>query len=631
MDATLKIASWLKPGVPAGVHKLTFDAAVVADGPPIQPHLIAPSQSFFIEGGRIPMRLNAADFASIQPPPGSATVVGHIPHVALHDAGLPWMTGEMGGKGPVPWLAVVLFELTSENPEYAWLEGGGIGALLFKNKEVGAAMDELNFPAGVRDHLRRRLIDPNGDRPPVEIFEHAEYGGARQTLQIGRYDHSKLTIGNDRVSSVKVAPGYKATLHRHGGFSGDTVVLDKDTPSLDSSFNDQTSGVVVESQVYRDLLLLDYSLLRRQVPSPEYRPFLCHVRQGSGDPILDRDQDHTVAMVMASRYVHKLGKRWWAGVVDVRHLSEATLAESIWKKMDTGLTMLPVLYSWQFETATETTDFRPLMERAAQSCQMLPSSTRLADAAAAKRTVKYSGPLRGTRPDYKLDVNAPLPQSAEELIKTVGSTDTISMAAAFELGRLLAISRRDVLEALVAARAVHHDNRLKMSHLASFLGTQELSASALKERLERYAQELDRPFLLRGENLGLRGPKGPLPDDWTKKFAQQAKVDWRGLTGWSATKLLALEGFRDADGRIQGGSLIERFDLWEHNVATHSEFVDMGKLTASLDKLVGDQVLDLGRAGMKADWTKNRAAASFGPRKTDLAGSAPTTDFDPRK
>ena len=77
------------------------------------------------------------------------------------------------------------------------------------------------------------------------VYEHSEYRGRCQILDVGRYDVGKLSFGNDMISSVKVPQGWKVTLYQHAGFRGVTRVLTADTPAL-PGFNDHASSIVVE-------------------------------------------------------------------------------------------------------------------------------------------------------------------------------------------------------------------------------------------------------------------------------------------------------------------------------------------------------------------------------------------------
>lgn len=85
---------------------------------------------------------------------------------------------------------------------------------------------------------------PKNDKT-VSIFEHYGYAGKSQELTPGRYNMGSLSIGNDRLSSLKVPEGLRATLYQHGNFQGATRTYTKDNPAI-ADFNDQTSSIVVE-------------------------------------------------------------------------------------------------------------------------------------------------------------------------------------------------------------------------------------------------------------------------------------------------------------------------------------------------------------------------------------------------
>lgn len=93
------------------------------------------------------------------------------------------------------------------------------------------------------------VVKANG-YPPVTVYKDSEFVGASQSFDIGMYDVSYLTasggVGNDTISSIRVAPGYKVTLYKDAGFSGSTKVLTADDNWL-SDFNDVTSSIKVET------------------------------------------------------------------------------------------------------------------------------------------------------------------------------------------------------------------------------------------------------------------------------------------------------------------------------------------------------------------------------------------------
>jgi hypothetical protein len=80
----------------------------------------------------------------------------------------------------------------------------------------------------------------------VTLFADAAYSGARQSLGLGSHNIGSLRIGNDRLSSLKVPPGYRVTLYEHANFSGNSKRISADTTML-NDFNDVTSSLVVEA------------------------------------------------------------------------------------------------------------------------------------------------------------------------------------------------------------------------------------------------------------------------------------------------------------------------------------------------------------------------------------------------
>ncbi|MFN7898207.1 MAG: hypothetical protein ACK5N0_00885 [Synechococcaceae cyanobacterium] len=88
-------------------------------------------------------------------------------------------------------------------------------------------------------------LQPEGKVMPV-FYENDNYTGAFQSLDVGRYDHNLLSFGHDRISSVKVPPGYKVTLYRDFNFQGPTKVLYSDTATL-LDFDNHTSSIVIEA------------------------------------------------------------------------------------------------------------------------------------------------------------------------------------------------------------------------------------------------------------------------------------------------------------------------------------------------------------------------------------------------
>ena len=110
----------------------------------------------------------------------------------------------------------------------------GSGAVRF------AGMVMADFPgAGLIDSVIRL------NAVSVNLFADAGYTGASQSLGLGWHNMASLSIGNDRLSSLKVPQGVKVTLYEHANFGGISKRIVADTPML-NDFNDATSSLVVE-------------------------------------------------------------------------------------------------------------------------------------------------------------------------------------------------------------------------------------------------------------------------------------------------------------------------------------------------------------------------------------------------
>ncbi|WP_052350804.1 Vps62-related protein [Paenibacillus gorillae] len=86
-----------------------------------------------------------------------------------------------------------------------------------------------------------------GPHKPVTVYANAPYGGLEQEFDVGSYNVEALNVvGNDQISAMRVAPGYKVTLYKNSNFSGDSKVYTSDAIYLDG-FNDATSSLKVEA------------------------------------------------------------------------------------------------------------------------------------------------------------------------------------------------------------------------------------------------------------------------------------------------------------------------------------------------------------------------------------------------
>ena len=66
----------------------------------------------------------------------------------------------------------------------------------------------------------------------VTLYEHPDYGGASQTFDSDVLDLSGTTIGDNRVSSVRLAPGCSLELFEHPNYRGNRLVLTESVSRL---------------------------------------------------------------------------------------------------------------------------------------------------------------------------------------------------------------------------------------------------------------------------------------------------------------------------------------------------------------------------------------------------------------
>jgi hypothetical protein len=93
-------------------------------------------------------------------------------------------------------------------------------------------------------------IEQTQQHLPVIVYADAEWNGTAQEFGAGEFSYYDLTagVGNDKMSSLRIAPGYQVTLYKDAGFGGSTVVLTQDTVNLKSvNFNDAVSSMKIQA------------------------------------------------------------------------------------------------------------------------------------------------------------------------------------------------------------------------------------------------------------------------------------------------------------------------------------------------------------------------------------------------
>lgn len=127
----------------------------------------------------------------------------------------------------------------------------GFGGALTNPSSVAGLSDltriDYRYDALGRQITRILPAEDNGTQtaPLVTIYEQGSYGGqSREFWAAGTYNLADLGIGNDTLSSLKVAPGWKVTLYNDANFQTVGPAYTADTPLV--SNNDQTSSLIVE-------------------------------------------------------------------------------------------------------------------------------------------------------------------------------------------------------------------------------------------------------------------------------------------------------------------------------------------------------------------------------------------------
>ncbi|MFC4910183.1 hypothetical protein [Actinomadura gamaensis] len=80
----------------------------------------------------------------------------------------------------------------------------------------------------------------------AQVFADKDYQGASATLEEGCYNFGLNTgaVGNDVISSLKVAAGYEVTLYADYNGEGASKTYTSDTPWLEG-FNDTASSIQI--------------------------------------------------------------------------------------------------------------------------------------------------------------------------------------------------------------------------------------------------------------------------------------------------------------------------------------------------------------------------------------------------
>ena len=81
----------------------------------------------------------------------------------------------------------------------------------------------------------------------AEFFVDQNFAGQSVALPSGAYDieHVEGSVGNDTISSIRVASGYQVTVYTDSGFAGQSKTFTADTAYVGDDFNDAISSFQV--------------------------------------------------------------------------------------------------------------------------------------------------------------------------------------------------------------------------------------------------------------------------------------------------------------------------------------------------------------------------------------------------
>lgn len=87
------------------------------------------------------------------------------------------------------------------------------------------------------------------------VYEHCNFRGGSAELPVGRHSASALKdlrVAQDTASSIKLSPGFRATLYEGANFNGKSVVVTGDDDCLDNDdLNEKMSSIVIENSAIK--------------------------------------------------------------------------------------------------------------------------------------------------------------------------------------------------------------------------------------------------------------------------------------------------------------------------------------------------------------------------------------------
>ncbi len=126
----------------------------------------------------------------------------------------------------------------------------GYKVTLYKDMQYGGDSEVVTASKrkiSLANSVSSLIIEEVPEHLPVVLYEDAQWEGKSAEFGVGEYTGDTLGIGNDTLSSLRIAPGYQVTLYQDTKFGGSSITLTQDIISLKSvSFNDKASSYKVE-------------------------------------------------------------------------------------------------------------------------------------------------------------------------------------------------------------------------------------------------------------------------------------------------------------------------------------------------------------------------------------------------
>jgi len=113
---------------------------------------------------------------------------------------------------------------------------------------LGFLINESKGGGGYADNSGKFTVSVSVAFPVPVVYDGQNYTGNRQSLAVGTYNdrQHQLSIGNDKIRSIKVPQGWKVTLYEHWDFKGNTNEFTADAATLPEIIDQKTSGIKVE-------------------------------------------------------------------------------------------------------------------------------------------------------------------------------------------------------------------------------------------------------------------------------------------------------------------------------------------------------------------------------------------------